>query len=304
MQELILNLSRADSGLFWLCAGGAGLFAVGGLWQLIGGLRGAARALAEPTSAVRSAAQGHVVIEGRGRQLPGEPVRAPLSTRRCLWWRYTIFEKGRGGWQPIERRTSERLFALEDDSGSCLIDPAGADVGAAQRLRWHGRQPMPAGRFGIPALFARYRYEEELLKERAELRATGLLRTQRAADGGHFDETEEMRALLEDWKLDQQKLMRRSDADRSAPAALGKWETQRRAALQALHDDQIERGVTPGLHVLSKPVDGRPLILSATPLHRIVARHRWRAFCGFLMLVGGSVLGFWLLLARTVLPAS
>ncbi len=303
MQELILSLARAEPRLFWLCAGSAAFVALCGLWIFLHALGAAQRALAEPTGKIRLAAQGWLTLEGRARSLPGDPIRAPLSSARCLWWRYTIAEKHRRGWQAIERHSSGSLFALEDGSGSCLIDPAGAEVSPVRKRRWHGNRARPRHRFGLPALFARYRYEEELIKERAELRASGLLRTQRAADGGHFDETEEMRALLTDWKHDQQKLLRRSDADRSPPAALGEWQAKRHSALQALHGDQIERGITPGLHVLSKPVDGRPFVLSATPQHKIVSRHRWRAFSGFLLFGAGFALMAWLLLARSILPA-
>lgn len=302
MRELISGLARAEPQLFWLCAGGAGLIALCGLWTFVRALRRAGEALAEPTAAIRSAAQSHLTIEGRARSL-GEPVRAPLSNRSCLWWRYTIAEKRREGWQAIERHSSSNLFALEDESGSCLVDPAGAEVAAVPRRRWHGRTPSPSG-FGMPALLARYRYQEELIRERTELRATGLLRTARAAEGGYFDETEETEALLAAWRLDQQKLLRRSDADAMPPKVLADWEAKRRHALRALHDDQIERGIRPGLHVLSKPVDGRPFLLSAMPQHKVVSRCRWRAFFGFLLMLAGLTAAAWLWLARSILPAS
>ena len=57
-----------------------------------------------PTSRIRSAAQGHVELEGIARLLPGEPILAPLSRRVCAWWKYSI-EKKETSYSNGKRRT-------------------------------------------------------------------------------------------------------------------------------------------------------------------------------------------------------
>lgn len=314
MQELILSIAQAEARVFWGWTGGVGLIALFGFWGFVRSL-GKARLIADtPTSKIRSAAQGYLELEGIGRMLPGDPIRCPLSGTRCLWWRYTIEEKRssyRNGrretrWETIDSQTSESIFELEDDTGCCIIDPTGADVRPSLKRTWYGSTPWPqrGPRAGLFGLFANYRYHERLIRENDELYAIGLFRTQRAADGGHFDEAEELRALLAEWKQDQQRLLARFDTNKDGKLDMKEWEAARRVALQRIRRDQIERAITPGLHVLARPGDRRAFILSTLPQRVLIRRYQWSAFSGFLLFAVGFVLTAWLLLARNVLPAS
>ncbi|MGH8528968.1 MAG: GIDE domain-containing protein [Nevskiales bacterium] len=314
MQELILSLAQAEPRHFWLWTGGIALVALFGFWTLVHSLGKARLILDTPTSKIRSAAQGYLELEGDGRLLPGDPIRCPLSGTRCIWWRYIIEEKQttyRNGrresrWTTIDQKTSDSIFELEDETGSCIVDPAGADVRPSLKRSWYGSTPWPqrgpgSGLFG---LFARYRYREELVKENDELYVIGLFRTQRAADGGHFDEAEELRALVTEWKQDQQKLLARFDVNKDGKLDMKEWEAMRRVALQRVRRDQIDRAITPGLHVLTRPTDGRPFLLSTVPQHKLIRHYRWSAFGGFVLFATGFVVSAWLLLARNLLSAS
>ena len=54
-----------------------------------------ARAVADtPTSRIASAHQGYVELHGVARSDQPEPMRAPLTKRPCVWYRYTIERKG------------------------------------------------------------------------------------------------------------------------------------------------------------------------------------------------------------------
>ena len=60
-----------------------------------------------PKSLVRSAAQGYVELAGTSRLMPGEPILAPLTRMRCVWWSYRIEEYVGSGksahWQTVTK---------------------------------------------------------------------------------------------------------------------------------------------------------------------------------------------------------
>src|SRR5690242_5297142 len=60
-----------------------------------------------PTARIRSAAQGFVELEGRGRVMAGPPIVAPLTRAACVWWRYRVERrvtdsKGRSSWNTVD----------------------------------------------------------------------------------------------------------------------------------------------------------------------------------------------------------
>jgi hypothetical protein len=94
-----------------------------------------------PTSKIASAAQGYVELYGRAAQVVGKDTRAPFSGRSCCWFRYLVERKDRGGkWHISETGESTSEFLLIDNTGRCLINPAGAEVLAADRQVWANDQ--------------------------------------------------------------------------------------------------------------------------------------------------------------------
>jgi len=87
-----------------------------------------------PESRVRSAAQGYVRLTGRAQPLGLKPLRAPLTGRPCVWWKYSIQSRNA---RP-ESDTSTEPFTLTDEAHSCVIDPQGADVEPSERRVWSG----------------------------------------------------------------------------------------------------------------------------------------------------------------------
>lgn len=293
MPEDILQTIQAldrNNFLFWCAA----LTAVS-LFSLYTFLRnsGKARLIEDiPTSRIRSAAQGYLELEGFGRLLPGMQIIAPLTGTHCLWWQYSIEKKvtrdKRTHWQLVEKKTSHELFMLEDDTGDCLIDPQGAEVHPSRKRTWYGNSHWPKHGTGAGSmrLFAGYRYREQLIMEDDPLYALGLFRTQRASDG-HFDEGSEVSALMREWKEDRETMLKRFDVNQDGEIDAREWEAARRVALKRVREAELERAIAPGLHVLSRPVDGKTFLISTTPQEEMTRRFRWKGRFLLLAFLGG-----------------
>jgi hypothetical protein len=281
-----------------LVAAGAWGFAAGFRWW-----RWARLIEDTPTSRVRSAAQGYVELAGRGRNLPGEPVIAPLSRRPCTWWSFAIEQRVSDGrrrrWQVINHDESAHLFAMEDESGMCVVDPEGADVLPSATDRWHGDAPFPVAgpppTSGFRGFGSEYRYRESRMHDGDPLYAIGFFRTETGLLPGPADD--EVAALLRSWKRDQAGLLRRFDADRDGSLSLGEWERARAAAHAQVTAERTRGPAPPGVHVLEKPADGdRPFLLAAASAGTLARRYRLRALLGLAAFLGATFAATWLVL--------
>lgn len=235
-----------------------------------------------PTSRIRSAAQGYVELEGLARLLPGPEIVSPLTGTRCCWWKYRVqkresqWSNGRrqDRWRTIESATSDELFLLVDDTGDCVVDPAGARIYPSLRRRWagHGRRPTRVPEKTPWLQFGDYRYDEELIAYGAAVHALGWFRTQSGTPS--FDENADVTALLREWKTDQAALLARFDADGDGRIDLQEWEAARRAALDQVRRSHVEQSVDPDVHVLCRPRDRRPFVLSTLPQGLLARRYR------------------------------
>jgi hypothetical protein len=248
-------------------------------------------------SRIRSAAQGYVAIEGHTLMMPGPEIVSPLSGRRCVWWHYSIHERQTSGreteWVEIEAGTSDDLFLIADPTGHCVVDPEHADILPSMARRWSGDFPRPA--MGPAALNltpwlnlgARYRYHERLVQVGDLLYASGWFRTLSAQQ--EFDEKRDLTELLAEWKRDRRELLRRFDANHDGTIDAEEWEQVRRAALEDVRRQQLERALDPDLSVLSAPPDGRRYLLSVVARPALARRYRLFA-AGCLVLCGAAVI--------------
>lgn len=296
---MLADIAAADTGeyLFWLA-----LVVVGGIASLTGSLwqyrRG--RVFADtPTSRIRSASQGYVELQGHAALMDGPPIVSPLTGKRCVWWQYKVEErrtttvngKRQSRWVTIRRGRSDSLFMLRDDTGQCIVDPEAAQVITETRDRWRGHSPMPImdGRGGFLSGMGRYRYTEDRLHDADPLYAIGQFRT----DGTHhdFDESQALRELLADWKRDENALLERFDTNNDGEVDLTEWEAVRAAALEQVRRSLAERAADPDIHVLCRPVDRRPYVLSTKPGASLTRTAYWSAamlFVVFLVLSAGT----------------
>ncbi len=93
-----------------------------------------------PTSKIRSMAMG--LVELKGKVVPREPLQAPYSRRRCVYYDYKLerLEVRRiynaasrrwvrvREWVLVRTESDSRRFTLEDETGIVLVDPKDASV--------------------------------------------------------------------------------------------------------------------------------------------------------------------------------
>lgn len=267
-----------------------------------------------PTSRLRSAAQGYVELEGIATLMEGPPILCPLTATRCVWWRYKVEQKqtrydSRGRrhtrWVTVDSGLSDECFELDDGTGKCVVDPAGAQVVPAVTRRWYGRSRRPdvgpeAGKGLWRSLFSDYRYTEELIFPANAVYALGGFRTQ-AGGPDAYDEQADLRELLAKWKHDK-KMMALLDRNQDGNVDMKEWEAARRMALNKVRQQHVARAVdTPDLHILGRPRDRRPYILSGVPQAALIRRYR-RFAAGSLAAMGATAaFCLWALNVRGIL---
>ena len=284
VEEFVRAIAGLETQEFWIFLGSVSL---GGIATLRAGYRALAhKRLIEdtPTALLRSAAQGSIEIAGIARLFDGERIIAPLTGRECCWYRYSIERqqrdgKGRTRWTPIEKGISPHLFMLDDGTGTCAVDPDGADVIPSIRNAWRGNSRFPPRLSARPGWFMRlygheYRYTEELLEIGKPLYALGFLRTHGGA-ATPADQRAETAARLRALKSDRATLLRRYDADGNGEIDAHEWEAARRdaeAETQVAHAD--DGSPTLAVDLLARPADqGQPFLLSAATESDLRRRH-------------------------------
>lgn len=308
--EWAARVIQADPVEFWSGTLFVVAVTVAALYGVVRFLRRARIIEDTPTSRIRSAAQGYVELVGHGELMAGAPIIAPLTGTVCTWYHYKIEEKvesydGRGArrtrWRTIASGTSDSLFLLRDETGECVIDPDGAEVTPAASEVWYGDKPSwsggPAASRSRLFTTGRYRFTEKRMHPGDPLYAIGLFRT----EGGASDlpsVRDEVRQLLSQWKRDQEALRQRFDRNGDGQIDLQEWEDARQAALAEVVEAQSERLRSPSIHLLMKPQDGRPYILSVLPQERLARRYRRLAGGSFALFLLAGAAATWLLTLR------
>ncbi len=307
LAELALRVQALEPGVFWLLTGmTAGLCLVG--IGVTASMFKRARLIEDmPTSKIRSAAQGHVELEGIATLLPGEPVIAPLSRARCAWWQYSIEKKNtstssggnNNGWKTLESARSDDLFQLVDDTGACVVDPEGATVMPNVQLTWYGhsRQPPSAPAKSRLLGSGNYRFKEQRIEAGSPLYALGWFRT----EGGiahSFDERSEVRDLLASWKQDQARLLAEFDTNGDGAIDMDEWAAVRAKAIEQVRQAQLERVVDPDIHVLCRPPRRLSFLLSTLDQGKLRRDARAYTVLGLGLFFAGGSVAIWLATAR------
>ncbi|MBO3275008.1 hypothetical protein JFY56_07210 [Pseudomonas sp. Milli4] len=257
-----------------------------------------------PTSKIRSAAQGFTELYGVLEEGPEAELRGPLTGKPCLWWRYRIEaeqrnSKGESSWRTVEKGVSEGWFGLRDATGSCLIDPRGADVRPLTRDRWEGRQRHPRGAAPAPGLLGQllgapgnYRYTEERLQVGQPLYALGDFHSSGGGRQG-LDIERAQAAVIREWKGDFAGLLTRFDSDGDGQLDEREWQRVRLAAQLEAEDRHRASSAAPTRHRLGKPAERQPFILSSYGEDELGGRLRWLAAGHGALCLGGALLGAW-----------
>ncbi|GAB2181650.1 hypothetical protein DLREEDagrD3_18730 [Denitratisoma sp. agr-D3] len=222
------------------------------------------RAVADtPTARIASAAQGYAELRGRGVALAGTPLFSPLRSQPCLWYRYEVERRQDDKWVNESGGESDASFLVDDGSGLCLVDPAGAEILTAQADRWQEGD---------------HRYRQWLILPGETVTVLGEFRTWSGATLD-LDAAEDVKHLLAEWKNDMPALLRRYDLDGDGELGLDEWELVRAQARREVERNHRELRATPDSHGMAAPADGRLYLISTLAESQLLGRYRrWALF--------------------------
>lgn len=260
-----------------------------------------------PTAKVRSAHQGYIELEGNGCQMPGEPIIAPLTTQNCIWYRYKIERKEtrhtkngtQTSWKTVREETSDNLFHLVDETGTCVVDPEHAEVICDDKITWYGDTSWPqsapllsqgSGLFNS----SDYRYTEWLILTSQPLYIIGLFQSMSPA--AHYSVSDITRDLIRTWKHDAQKIAH-FDKDGNGKLDQEEFDAMRKVAQTEAQMEYRERAKQPDIHIIGKSDDKRPFIISVYPQHQLTKRFRLQAYASLVCFFIFGSIAAWLLQA-------
>lgn len=236
-----------------------------------------------PTARIASAAQGYAELRGRGQPLAGLPLLSPLNGLPVLWWRLLTEKRNeKGKWQQESLEQSQASFLLDDGSGSCLVDPEGAEM-LVQRREVSERDER--------------RYTLWTLLPHDPVYVLGDFRSLGPLDGaveGAMSESRRLAERLEQWKADRAGLLARFDLDGNREIDLKEWELARQQARQELRQQQAEEAATAAaaeLQRIAAPADGRLFLISDLEPESIARRFKLWAGWHLLLLGSAAALG-------------
>ena len=227
-----------------------------------------------PTSKVRSCPQGYVELYGTAKWMEGPEIKAPLSGLPCVWYSFVVEEYAQHSkqkWRHVNSGVSDELFLLEDDTGTCLIDPEGAEVTPSSKSTWYGKErlgptihtsPLDVLSRSIFQSGQRYRYTENRLDVYESLYAIGEF----CSIGTDYRQDIKDAALerLRELKRDKEKLAK-YDLNKDGHIDAEEWEQARQHAKRAAIEEQLTKPLAKRTHILRKPHTKKyqPFLLSS-----------------------------------------
>jgi hypothetical protein len=230
----------------WLLAAAIGLslfVALFNYWRLL-------KITEAPTSTIAAAAQGYIELHGVASTT--QPLKTPYHGIACVWYRASVYanrvdpETNKVDNRLLNYSESKELFQLQDDSGTCHVNPIGAEVIFVEKHTFYKND---------------HRYVEEYLPTGKPLYLLGYLDTLH-----HYNTTgaidKDTGDLLVAWKKNSQKLLGRFDQNRNGQIDMGEWEIARadaRREVEARHQMHANNEK----YTLAKPADGQLFLISA-----------------------------------------
>ncbi|HEU0187920.1 MAG TPA: hypothetical protein VFR06_08510 [Gallionellaceae bacterium] len=234
-----------------------------------------------PTSNVASAAQGYVELQGRGRSSGAAPLISKLRGLPCLWYRYRVEERtGRSEWRVIDSGEVSEPFLLDDGSGTCVVDPSGAEIDTKHKDSW-GSDP--------------YRYIEWTLINNDYIYALGEFRT----EGGSTAEqtlNDEVKQVLQEWKADMPRLRAQFDLNNDGVFDEQEWLLARKAAKREAEQRLKVLRAAPDTHYMVQPADGRLFLISNFDQDALASRYKFWSWAHVIIMLG-ALIGFGRVLA-------
>ncbi len=275
-QGLAAAVLRMDPAAFWILSG---VMAAGSAFLLHLGARAYWRLRTvtdTPTARIQSAAQGYLELAGTARPHRDQTL-GPLTDTPCLWFRYRVEERRRSGknahWVKIAGGDSPGPFALDDGSGRCVVEPAGAHLKLRRRDHWQSPHRDPHNRDRGFFSSNRYRFTEERIEDGDPIYLLGYFETPRRGP----EERERLRrALLKGWKQDPARLAR-FDRDGDGTVSLQEWELLRQEAEELAERAERDRSMKPVTPRVRDTEDSRqPFVISTYTEGDLASGLRWQ----------------------------
>jgi hypothetical protein len=281
---------------YWLIAGVCGLAAPWALYRSLLSVRRDRLVEDTPLVKIRSAAQGYVKLSGRAGCAADSALSAPLTSRPCVWWRYSIERKVRNSkgethWEPLDSGTSIDLFALADADAECLVGPAAAEVTPTTHDVWYGELARPSGlprNTNSMLQVGSYRYTESLLSPGDRLCVLGELRSHSEIGGADANAA----ALLKQWKLDQKTLLARFDKNHDGRIDAAEWDAARQEAVSESRSQSLSAPIT-RMSVIGQPAGAEPFLIAAMDDVHLVRREKLHAALFFVLGLGCAGICAW-----------
>jgi len=241
-----------------------------------------------PTSKIRSCPQGYVELYGTTKWMEGPEIYAPLTGQPCVWYSFVIEEYARNSkqkWRHIDSGISDHLFLLEDDSGSCIIDPDGAEVTPSSSQTWVGPKLLKANaNIQNPSAMKvigdvlmssqqKYRYTERRLDQFESLYAIGEFSSM--GTGHEQNLKDATTAHLRELKRNKEELAE-YDSNQDGEIDQAEWEQARSDAKQVAIEQQLSSSLPKRIHVLKKPQTKKyqPFLLSSKSESQMTRKNR------------------------------
>lgn len=258
-----------------------------------------------PTARIRSASQGYNEFEGIAKLLPGEPIIAPLTKQRCVWYWYKVEEKqsyyvrgrSRTRWQIFETGTSDGVFCLHGRTGKAIIDPDDAEVIHSVSDTWYGSSPFPnAGPKGFSsrafAIGKRYRYSEKRIHEEDGLYVLGDFKSFREMELP--TQNESLAAILSRWKSNPQMLLNRFDENRDDKFDSAEWEKAVLIAKNQLTEESIKQDGAGINNMIEKPTDSRkPFVISTRDEADLIRHFQYKSYASLAFFFVSAIAALW-----------
>lgn len=196
-----------------------------------------------PKSKIQSAAQGFVELQGTCDFFGNRVCQGFMSGPPCVWHRYSILNSS--GF-PFQVGASSIPFMVSDETGSVVINPVGAKVLSSSKRAW-----FEGGK----------RFSSKYICPGASIYVLGELRTHGGSETA-YHKGMEVSKLLAAWKKDQRWLRDEFDTDGNGRLDNDEWDVARARAEQVARGLHEERVADPVSHIISKPANGMPFIIS------------------------------------------
>lgn len=229
-----------------------------------------------PISTIAAAAQGYIELNGVATKVP--PLNTPLHGESCVWYRSWTYARGHKNlWRLVDYKQSTEVFQLADDSGTCTVNPHGAEVVHMLRRTSHQHN---------------HRYVEEFLPANKPVYLIGHLDTRH-----HFSSKgtvkKQVGKLISDWKSNPTKMLLRFDLDRNGEIDQEEWERARAQAREEAARQQMYQAHIGGYEI-NAPTNGQLYLLSGMSPESLRRSYRYWVVTHL------AVLGGLLILARVL----